>query len=65
MWCWRFPKAVLELRVTIGGEHSGAGSKFVYISILAQITFRKASLVPGMVRWHYLKVLNVLVCLND
>lgn len=35
------------------------------ISPLGQETFRKTSLVPGMVGWHSRKVLNVFACLTD
>lgn len=46
--------------VIIGGEHSGVGYKFAEV----QVTFRKASLLPGMVRWHVPKALNVFARLR-
>lgn len=54
------PTPVLGRRVIIGGEHSGIGYKFTYV----QVTFRKASLPPGMVRWRVLKALNAFACLR-
>lgn len=34
-------------------------------SIFAQIIFRKAGMILGMVRWHSLKVFHVLADLTD